>query len=162
MNRDILILGIGNNILKDDGVGIKVVERFRNNDTFKDVDYKTVSLGGFDILEIIQNYTKVFIVDAIKTKDGIPGNIYYFETSDFKETLHLSNIHDISFLNAIKLGKKLGFKIPEEIHIFAVEILEDRVFGDEFTPELKKNFNRITIDIRKEISNILAKRMQGR
>jgi len=162
VNRDILILGIGNNILKDDGVGIKVVERFRNNDTFKDVDYKTVSLGGFDILEIIQNYTKVFIVDAIKTKDGIPGNIYYFETSDFKETLHLSNIHDISFLNAIKLGKKLGFKIPEEIHIFAVEILEDRVFGDEFTPELKKNFNRITIDIRKEISNILAKRMQGR
>jgi hydrogenase maturation protease len=162
MNRDILILGIGNDILKDDGVGIKVVERFRNDDTFKGVDYKTLSLGGLDILEIIQNYTKVFIVDGIKTKDGKPGNIYYFETSDFKETLHLSNIHDISFLNAIKLGKKLGFKIPEEIHVFAVEILEDRVFGDEFTPELKNNFNRITIDIRKEISNILTQTIQDR
>jgi len=154
MKKSILILGIGNDILKDDGIGIKIIEEINKNKFSDDIEFKTSILGGFDVLEIIQDYKKVILIDAIKTKDGVPGDIYYFKPSDFKETLHLSNIHDISFLNAIKLGKKLRFNVPKEIHIIAIEILEDRIFGDNFTPELKSKFPKIVKSVKKIIKKL--------
>jgi hydrogenase maturation protease len=147
MNKKKLVLGVGNEILMDDGIGPRVVEALQEKMPFPDVDYRTTTLGGLDILEFIVGYEWVAFIDAIKTKDGVPGTVYEFTPSDFKETLHLSNLHDISFLSAIELGKKLEYSIPKEIHIFAVEILEDQVFGEEFTIPLQKRFEAIIDEI---------------
>ena len=56
------------------------------------------------------DYQKVIIIDAIKTKDGIPGTIYYLTPSNFKETLHISSFHDVSFLTALKVAEKLNYE----------------------------------------------------
>jgi hydrogenase maturation protease len=147
MNKKKLVLGVGNEILMDDGIGPRVVEALQEKMSSPGVDYRTTTLGGLDILEFVVGYEWVAFIDAIKTKDGVPGTVYEFTPSDFKETLHLSNLHDISFLAAIELGKKLGYNIPKAIHIFAVEILEDQVFGEEFTTPLQKRFEAIIDEI---------------
>ena len=65
--NDLLILGIGNEILTDDGIGIKIIKDIQNQKQPIQADYKTASTGGLEILEIICNYKKAIIVDAIKT-----------------------------------------------------------------------------------------------
>jgi len=138
-----LILGIGNDILTDDGIGIRLIEDLRTMNYPKDITFLTITLGGLETLEIIKDYQKVIFLDAIMTENGIPGSVYCYSVNDFKETLHLSNLHDINFLTALELGKKLGIPIPDDIKIIAVEVIEDRVFGKELTPLLQQKYPEI-------------------
>ena len=154
MNKSI-VLGIGNEILTDDGIGPKVVNKLKKYYPIDGVEYENMTLGGLEVLEYIQDYDTVIFVDAIKTAKGIPGSVYLYTPKNFKETLHLSNLHDISFLSALKLGKKVGLKIPETILIFAVEIVEDLIFNEDFTPPIKKRFPEIILEIKNRIDEIL-------
>jgi hydrogenase maturation protease len=100
-------------------------------------------MGGLEILELIREYHTVVILDAIRTKDGMPGDVYYFNPSDFHETMHLSNLHDVNFITALELAKKIKLSIPETIHIIAVEIVEDLEFGRSLSPELEEKYPEI-------------------
>jgi hydrogenase maturation protease len=152
LNKEILIFGIGNEILSDDAIGPKLVKDLEKKLAFPEADFITAALGGLEILEFIQGYQKVVIIDAIKTKGGIPGDVYLFNLDDFKETLHLSNLHDISFLNAIKLGDQLGFKMPDDIKIIAIEIIEDLIFSNDFTEPIQERYSEIYKEIEEFIS----------
>ena len=63
----ILVLGIGNEILKDDGIGPRLVMDLQHHFP-EEIRFNTSSLGGLEILEMIREYDTVFIIDAIKTK----------------------------------------------------------------------------------------------
>ena len=123
----ILVLGIGNEILTDDGIGVKLAEDLQGKCFPPEIIFAKGTVGGLEILEMIQGY-----------RDGKPGEIYHMVLSDFLETSHLSNLHDVSFIQAIRLGKELGFELPQMLHIFAVEIVEDQVFNRNFTSEIEK------------------------
>jgi Ni,Fe-hydrogenase maturation factor len=73
----------------------------------------------------------------------MPGDVYYFNPADFHETMHLSNLHDVNFITAIELAKKIKLSIPETIHIIAVEIVEDLEFGRSLSPELEEKYPEI-------------------
>ena len=138
--KNTLILGIGNDILTDDGIGPKLVSEIKSKRIPGNIDYRNIFIGGLDILEMIQGYRKVIFIDAIITKEGVPGTVYHFKPEDFKETIHLSNLHDANFLTALDLGRKMGMNIPADIHIIAIEIIEDRVFSDQFSQEILMKF----------------------
>ncbi|MCK4360227.1 MAG: hydrogenase maturation protease [Bacteroidales bacterium] len=146
-NKNILVLGLGSEILMDDGICPKLVKFLQKKYHDKQIKFETSSVGGLDILELIQGYQTVILIDSIKTRNGKPGDVYFFTLSDFKETLHLSNIHDVSFLTAIKMGIEIGINIPENISIIAIEIVEDTVFGNSFTGELNEKFQEIAQSI---------------
>ena len=155
MKKNFLILGLGNDILTDDGIGIKLCREMEFFFSDEKVTFDTVSLGGLEILEYIQGYKNVIFIDAIKTPGGIPGTVYYFTPSDFKETSNLDNLHDVSFLTALEIGKKLNMNIPENIHIIAVEIIEDLTFSEEFTPEIQEKYPEIILQTKSIIEKIL-------
>ena len=94
-------------------------------------------------MENIQGYKKVVFIDAIRTRNGKPGDVYYFIPSDFQETLHLSSLHDVNFLISLELGNKLKLGLPTDLHIIAIEIIEDMEFGEELTPLLKEKYPEI-------------------
>ncbi|MFH0864745.1 MAG: hydrogenase maturation protease [Bacteroidota bacterium] len=159
MQRDekkILILGMGNEILTDDGIGIKLLNDLKEKFPYDDADYEALSIGGLEIVELLSGYKTVIILDAIKTMNGVPGSIYRFVPDDFKATLHIDNIHDISFLNALKVGKKLGYEMPSQIEIIAVEIIEDMVFSSEFTPRLQEKYPEILSEVSEIVKNIIS------
>ncbi|HNW99669.1 MAG TPA: hydrogenase maturation protease [Bacteroidales bacterium] len=153
----ILILGMGNDILTDDGIGIKITKFLEKNFPFPNIVYDTLSLGGLEIIEYIREFKMVIIIDAIKTLNGIPGTVYQFIPDDFKETTHLSNIHDVSFLTSLKLAKELDITTPENIHIIAVEIIEDMIFSDEFTPLLQEKYPEILKEVTEMVEGLLKK-----
>lgn len=151
----ILIHGIGNEIVTDDGIGPKLVKRLQGNLSKKDIDFETAFLGGLEVLEFIQGYQTVIFIDAIRTLSGIPGTVYKLSPDNFNSTIHLSSVHDVSFITAVDLGKKLGLEMPEFIHIIAVEIVEDRVFNDKFSPQIQDKYEEIFIEVKEIIEEII-------
>ncbi len=155
----LLVFGIGNEIVTDDGIGPKIVKRLEKENQSDRIEFVTTFLGGLEVLEYIQGYKSVLFIDAIKTLNGVPGDIYQFTPDDFKETLHLSNVHDISFVTAIELGKKINYDIPENISILAVEIVEDTVFSDNFSPKIEKRYDEIYENVKEHINEILSENL---
>jgi hydrogenase maturation protease len=153
---NILILGMGNDILMDDGVGIKITKVLEKKFPYPNIVYDTLSLGGLEIIEYIKDFKTVIIIDAMKTLNGIPGTVYQFAPEDFKETTHLSNVHDVSFLTALKLAKKLDIEITKDIRIIAVEIIEDMVFSDDFTPQIQEKYTQILEEITSIVNKFIS------
>jgi len=152
----ILIHGIGNEIVTDDGIGPKLVKRLKGNLSRNDIDFETAFLGGLEVLEFIQGYQTVIFIDAIRTLGGIPGTVYKLTPENFNKTIHLSNVHDVSFITAVDLGKKLGLEMPEFIHIIAVEIVEDRVFDDNFSPQIQEKYEEIYKEVKEITEEIIT------
>jgi hydrogenase maturation protease len=157
MNRNrVLIQGIGNEILTDDGIGPSLVKRLKGNISKKGIDFKTAFLGGLELLDHIQGYNNVIFIDAIRTRDGKPGTVYQLSPENFNTTVHLSSVHDISFLATIELGKKLGLNMPESIHIIAVEIVEDKIFDNNFSPQIQEKYEEIFNEVKEITERILT------
>jgi hydrogenase maturation protease len=146
-SKDVLILGLGNDILMDDGIGPKIVMELKNSFINPKIEYETAAVGGMELIEIIRDFNHVIIIDAIKTQNGLPGSVYYLTPSSFKETSHISNLHDISFITALQLAEKVGIFITTKIDIIAVEIIEDRVFGSEFSILMQEKYNSIKQEV---------------
>ncbi len=138
-----LVAGIGNEILMDDSIGLKMCKFLRSMYLNSGIKFTKLSVGGLEVLEYISGYKKVIFIDAIKTKGGKPGDVHLFTPENFKETNNLSNLHDTSFITALKIGKSLGTEIPEEIYIIAIEIKEDMVFGENLSHELNGKLEEV-------------------
>ena len=141
--RRLLVAGLGNEILTDDGIGAGIVRFLERSSPPRDVEFTRQWLGGLEMLEYITGYREVVFIDAMKTGESKVGEISYFLPAHFRETLHLSNVHDLDFCTTLALGRKLDYAIPRDILIIAVEICEDREFGKEYSPEIKKMFPHI-------------------
>ena len=155
-NKRMLILGLGNNILTDDGIGSRLVGDLPQKIGNPEVCYNTACCGGLEIIEYIKDFDKVVFIDAIRTNEGIPGDVYYFVPADFQETSHLSSLHDVSFLTALRLGNSLNLDLPSDLHIIAVEIIEDMEFSEELTPELKEMYPEILEKVYETINLIIG------
>lgn len=161
VQKEILVLGIGNELLKDDGIGPKLVRKLQNFLPLSNIDYETSLVGGMECIEIMKGYQQVVIIDGIMSKKGVPGTVYYMTYPLNMNTLHLSNAHDISFDMSVKLARKLDIPFPEKICIIAVEIVEDREFGETLTEILQERYSEIFSAVAATIQeNIAQNRME--
>ena len=152
---DILILGIGNDILTDDALGPKLVRRLETDLKGEGLSFHTAAAGGMEIIEFIVGYPKVIIIDAIRTKEGVPGTVYHFTPANFKETLHLSSFHDMNFLTALKFAEKLDLQLPEQINIIAIEIVDDLNFSNDFSPEITRKLDQVCSNVKDMLMELL-------
>jgi hydrogenase maturation protease len=150
-----LILGLGNDILSDDRIGPDLVYDLSKIFDNLGITFETASSGGLELMETIKDFDKVVIIDAIRTREGKPGSVYHFQPSDFQETSHLSSLHDVNFLTALKLGDKIGMKLTNDLHVIAVEIVEDREFSDKLTVILRQKYEGILDEVATIIKGIL-------
>jgi hydrogenase maturation protease len=146
-DKKTLILGLGNEILSDDGIGPRLIRDLSKMLIEPGLHFKASSCGGLEIVEYISDFERVVFIDAIRTRNGNPGDVYYFIPSDFRETSNLSNLHDVNFLTALRLGKFLEMGLPSDLHIIAVEIIEDIIFSEELTPVLNKKYPQILLEV---------------
>jgi hydrogenase maturation protease len=133
-----LVLGLGNPILSDDGVGIRVVHEVANQVKSAQVTVSETNVAGLGLLDCVVGYDKVIIIDAIQTKEGQAGQIYRMGTEDFSLTKHFSSPHQINLATALELGKMLNLEMPRQITVFAVEAEDITSFSEKCTPEVEK------------------------
>jgi hydrogenase maturation protease len=131
-----LVLGLGNPILTDDGVGVHVVRAVADRWSGDSVDFQEASVGGLRLLEVIAGYERLLLVDAIQTPDGAPGQIYRLAADDPRASLHAGSTHDLSFRGALAWGRQLGLALPPDdaITIIAIEAEDVLTFGEALTP----------------------------
>jgi len=132
-----IVIGVGNPILQDDGVGIHVANQLRQYVNHPDVTFDEALTGGMNLLDLILGYDKAILIDAINIKNAKNGEVKRLLPSDFP-SLHSNNPHDVSFIEALKLAEHLGEKrIPNEIVIIGIVLKEiPYVFGDQLSSKI--------------------------
>jgi hydrogenase maturation protease len=129
-----LILGIGNPILTDDGVGILVAEAVEQRLRAEQPGLMcgpaapataAVGLGGLALMEAMLGYERVIVIDAMLRANATPGRLHQFSLAELEAlspTEHSSSPHDTSLTAALALGRSIGLPLPAEVVIFAVEV----------------------------------------
>ncbi|MDH4123113.1 MAG: hydrogenase maturation protease [Thermoplasmata archaeon] len=138
MIKKILLLGIGNPILTDDAIGILVAREIAKLN-LPDVNVQEVAASGIEVMELMLDYEKVVIVDAIMLPDKNPGEIIQLEEKDFSHTVSGASPHGINLSTAIALGRQTApERMPKEIVFFAMQAEDASTFGEIPTEEVGK------------------------
>jgi len=152
-----LVLGLGNPILTDDGVGVLVAEEVRARlpeDT--PIDITEVSVGGLTLMETMIGYDRVILVDAFQRLDGCcPGKVHKMSLEDLRTispTQHSASPHDASLVTALETGHRMGLKLPQDITIFAIEVENVMDFSDRPTPSVAAVIPQVTEAVLDEIA----------
>ena len=140
-----LVLGMGNTILTDDGVGIWIARQLK--DRKPDLDIIETSEAGIALLDFVVGYERLIIVDSIKTGKGRPGELYKLELGSLRPTAHLTSLHGVDIATAFELGRQLGYQMPNRVSIYAVEIEDNTTFGEECTEGVAGKMALITEQI---------------
>jgi hydrogenase maturation protease len=157
-----LVVGMGNPILGDDAIGIRLARELhaRIGDP-PDVDFvEECCVGGMNLLDEVAGYERLVIIDSIRTSGGRPGTWYRFDATSLRETMNLRNVHDTNFATALELGRTMGMVVPDdaENHVFAVEIEVNDTFTEGLSPVLRRAYPELAEEIITEISELLGRR----
>ena len=133
LKKSTLILGIGNYLMGDEGIGVHVANVLEKYNPFDGVAILDGGTGGFHLLEYFEKYEHVILVDA--TLDGnVPGTIRQIKPRFAKDFPPAMSTHDIGLKDMICAMQILG-SIPE-IDLFVVSIASIQQQGLELTPSL--------------------------
>jgi len=151
-----IIIGLGNPILGDDGVGWRVAEEVARQLRLSypsplpsgegaggegDIEVDCVALGGLSMMERLTGYDFVVIIDAFYTGSAPVGTVSQFLLTDLPDLSsgHTTAVHDTSLHNALNIGRGMDIPLPadENVHIVAVEAANIYDFSESLSPEVE-------------------------
>ncbi len=137
-----LVIGLGNPILGDDGVGWRVVEEIaRKMADRPEVEVDCVSLGGLSLMERLTGCERVILVDSIFTGTKPVGTVSQFALSDIPDLTagHSASAHDTSLHNALNVGRSMDIPLPrdEDVLIVAIEAENVYDFSETLSPPVE-------------------------
>ncbi len=150
--KKLLVLGIGNSLLSDEGVGVHAVKALMEESWPEDVDLLEGGTFTQDIFYIFKNYEKLLVLDCVRGSNG-PGTIYRLSESDLveDETQNLS-VHDIDMLDSLRMAELMGHRpIMRVVGMEPLKIDWDM----ELTEPIQKVFPKYLEIIREEIHAML-------
>jgi len=152
----ITILGVGNELLCDEGVGIHVIKEIQERNLPPEIDIIEGGTDGFGLLNIITSCDHLIVIDSLKG-GGSPGSIYRFHIDDAPNCPNLfkTSVHQIGILEVINLSSLIG-NTPETI-VIGVEPKNLKT-GMHLSPEIKKKIPRIIELVLDEIDKISGKK----
>jgi len=133
-----LVLGLGNPLVTDDSVGLKVVEQLkplladRSN-----VEVSEDHWGGLRLMERMIGYDGVIVVDAIQT--GAPPGTLHLLQPDGIATQRSASAHDVNLSTALEFGRRAGANLPDNrnIRLVGIEAEDILTFGEQCTPAVQ-------------------------
>ncbi len=138
-----LVVGLGNPILGDDGVGWKVAEElkqrlpalFESGGREMKVDVECLSLGGISLMEHLIGYPRAILIDSFALDEPL-GSILMLRLDDLPNysAYHTTSPHDTSLQNAIVMGKALGAKLPDDVMVVGIATKRIHEFSEELSP----------------------------
>jgi len=147
----VLLLGIGNPLLTDDGIGI-VAAREISEMGLPGVDVEEATASGIEVMEMMLGYEKVVVVDAIMWPDHEPGEVLRLDEKDFSHTVHGSSPHGVNISTAIALGRQTTpEEMPREIVFLAMQAEDVSTFSERQTPRVRKSIPAFISAVLKEV-----------
>ena len=133
-----LVLGLGNPILGDDSIGFRLAELLDERlGSLPETDFLSTSLAGIRLLDQIQGYDRLIVLDSMTTGRHPTGTITAMEIEDLAQCgVNRLSVHHIPFTEILELGRSSGLDIPDEIRIYAIEIEYPLEAGEDLSPAL--------------------------
>ncbi len=118
--RPILILGIGNILLRDEGVGVRVIEQMQKLRLPDDVELVDGGTAGADLLDVLAERRKVIVIDAVQA-DCEPGTVLRFSADDLTRPDGVGmSLHELGLGEALIMTRQLGCA-PEDVVVFGIK-----------------------------------------
>lgn len=145
-----IVLGLGNTILSDDGIGIYAARALRG-ELEGIADVVEAELAGFDLIELLAGYGRAVIIDAIELENEKPGTVFRLAPDDLRITPRLASFHDIDIVTALELGRRLGLEMPSEVVIYAVQVEDTLTLKEGCTPGVEAVIPGLVAEISSEV-----------
>jgi hydrogenase maturation protease len=132
-----LVLGLGNPILGDDGVGWKVAEAVRKlieGDRQVEVDF--ASLGGLSLMERMLGYEHVVLIDCMETGNAPSGSVRSLPLAELTNPTagHSASAHDTTLITALQTAQSMGADVPARVDVVTIEAKITYDFTEELSP----------------------------
>ena len=151
----LLLLGLGNDILTDDAVGLHVVHELQRELAGNPaIDCRETTEMGLALLDFITGYRAVAIVDSIQTGKEAPGFLHELDATALNQ-LTGRTPHFVGVSETLALGKQLGLPMPEQVRIYAIEVEDPFTLGTALTPALQAALPGIAARIRTALEHLL-------
>ena len=151
------IIGLGNPILTDDGVGIYAVREIghclQKAGLEADIDIVEAEVGGFALMELMAGWRRVILVDSIQFDRLSPGTVVRIAPEDLHTSLRLRSVHDIDLPTALELGRRLGLEMPDNLIIFGIQAEDPFTLGESLTPAAEKGLREAVARVLSEIGD---------
>lgn len=124
-----LVLGLGNPILRDDSIGLRVAQELRGQfDGNPDIEVSEDYWGGLRLMERMIGFDRVIIIDAILANSE-PGTIHLLSPDDIP-TQRSASAHDVNLPTALEFGRRAGAQLPpaSEITLIGIEAADVQTF----------------------------------
>jgi hydrogenase maturation protease len=135
-----VVLGLGNPILSDDGVGLVVaieLKRLLAVAPIRGVDVLASTRAGFELIDLLRGYTRAIILDCIVLPNPQPGQVCRLTLDDVSGCARLVNAHEVSVGTAFRLAERIGIPMPGEVEIIAVEAGDASTIAEALTPAVQ-------------------------
>jgi len=153
MPETILVIGVGNPLARDEGVGIRAVERLRARDLPPGV---RVLDAGTDLLAVLPEMgdaDRAILLDAVRA-GGEPGTIYRLTLEDLlahaRNEPEWRSAHDLSVVSAIRLAELTGRRLPPTV-LLGVEPAEVAL-GEGLTPPVEAALDTLLEKVLAEVN----------
>jgi hydrogenase maturation protease len=138
--------------LTDDGVGVKVarlIEERIDLSAHPELEITEASAGGLRLMEAVLDYDRVILIDAyyLKPETTQPGKIHRLTLDDLRSvspTQHSTSAHDTSLITALDAAAELGYKVPSDFTIYAVEVENILDFSETPTQAVAESIPVVT------------------
>jgi len=146
-----LILGLGNDLLGDDAVGILAV-RLLKQELCNKADLVECPLHGLALLEFFVGYDRAIIIDSIQTGRHPPGTICDYSPDDLDCVISPSP-HYSGLPEMLALAKQLDLEFPKEIKIFALEVLDPCTIGCDLSEPVRQALPDLMQKVRDQLND---------
>lgn len=129
-----LIIGLGNPLLRDDAVGLRVARQVAAAlGGREDVEVTEETCGGLRLMERMVGFDRAILIDALRSGRP-PGTVLTLDPRQV-QTQHSASSHDVNLPTALALGRRTGARLPadDQLSVIAVEAEDVETFGEEMT-----------------------------
>jgi hydrogenase maturation protease len=139
--KKLAVIGIGNTLRRDDGIGIIILESLLKFFKREDIDYLNFGISSFDLIHRLPDYDIVIVIDGISAGLDV-GEVIISELKDiaYKIDNTIISTHELNLKNIFEISKKLG--IETKIYIVGIQV-KDTSFGESLSEPLKKRVDEI-------------------
>lgn len=152
-HKPIMVVGVGNSIQMDDGVGIHVLNELKNYDLPDEVELFDGGTLGIDLMPYIEGREKLIFIDSVKAGQE-PGTILRFQPDDLNyDDAPKTSVHQIGLIESLQMISLIG-KAPDRIVIYGIQP-KTIDWSEELTDEVKASIPKLIPHILKEIERSL-------
>lgn len=153
--KNLLVLGLGNDILCDDTVGLSIIYELKKVlPHSENVTIEACCEMGLALLDYFEGYSSCILVDSVVTGKVPPGHLHELTEKDIS-FIHTGSPHFLGIREVISLGNLLGYIMPDKIKVFAIEVKDPYTVGTEISSEVSKKLPFILQKISDEIISFI-------